>query len=147
MHPSFSRISLYKEEISRFSQKQRMGTQQQRMEVQDKDQQLILKIAKSFNFIIPTLIGLLLLVRVMNSQNKFESPFETHPTNMWVFVISAMIYYSAAHQGSMPLAARISGSLTSILLLCFFIPHWLGLAILIVWVCVTLNIAYKAHAV
>ncbi|KAK4849334.1 hypothetical protein QYF36_023683 [Acer negundo] len=121
-----------------------MGTQQQQMEVQDQelqdqDQQLISKIAKSFNFIIPILIGLVLLVR-----GKDQSPFETHPSNMWVFMISTFIYYTVT-QRSMPMAARISGSLTSVLLLCFFIPRWLGLVLLIVWLFVTINVAYKLH--
>ncbi|KAK0581200.1 hypothetical protein LWI29_011261 [Acer saccharum] len=120
-----------------------MGTQQQQqqMEVQDQESQMISKIAKSFNFIIPILIGLVLLVR-----GKDQSPFETHPSNMWVFMISTFIYYSAT-QRSMPMAARISGSLTSILLLCFFIPRWLGLVLLIVWFFVTIIVAYKLHAV
>ncbi|KAK0580470.1 hypothetical protein LWI29_002308 [Acer saccharum] len=95
------------------------------MDVQDQESQLISKIAKSFNFIIPILLGLVLLVR-----GKDQSPFETHPSNMWVFMISTFIYYSVT-QRSMPLAARISGSLTSVLLLCFFVPHWLGLVLLI----------------
>ncbi|KAK1560722.1 hypothetical protein Q3G72_030130 [Acer saccharum] len=75
-----------------------MGTQQQQMEVQDQESQMISKIAKSFNFIIPILIGLVLLVR-----GKDQSPFETHPSNMWVFMISTFIYYSAT-QRSMPMA-------------------------------------------
>ncbi|KAK4848372.1 hypothetical protein QYF36_012175 [Acer negundo] len=125
-----------------------MGTQQQQMEMQeqepqDQDPQLISKITMSFNFIIPILLGLVLLVR---GRGKDQSPFETHPSNMWVFMISTFIYYSVT-QRSMPLAARISGSLTSVLLLCFFIPHWLGLVLLILWLFVTINVAYKFHAV
>ena len=99
------------------------------------------RITMSFNFIIPILIGLVLLVR-----GKDQSPFVTHPSNMWIFMISTFIYYSVT-QRSMPLAARISGSLISILLLCFFIPRWLGLVLLIVWIFVTINVAYKLHAV
>ncbi|KAK1558995.1 hypothetical protein Q3G72_009277 [Acer saccharum] len=121
-----------------------MGTQQQQMEVQDQEQQLISQIGKSFNFIIPILLGLVLLVDLV--QGKDQSPFETHPSNMLVFVISTFIYYSVI-QRSMPLAARISGSLTSVLLHCFFLPHWLGLVLLIAWLFVTINVVYKLHAV
>ncbi|KAK3195084.1 hypothetical protein Dsin_026394 [Dipteronia sinensis] len=143
MHPSFSHMkTLYKNKEDNpcihFSQKQSMATQQQQMELKEKDQELIFKIAMSFNFIIPILIGLLLLTRD-------QSPFETHPSNMCVFMISTLIYYSVTLR-SMPSAALISGSLTSILLLCFFLPRWLGLVILIVWVFVTVSVAYKVHA-
>ncbi|TXG62625.1 hypothetical protein EZV62_009619 [Acer yangbiense] len=118
-----------------------MRTQQQQMEVQDQEQQLIFKITMSFNFIIPILLGLVLLIR-----GKDQSPFETHPSNMWVFMFSTFVYYSVT-QRSTPLAARISGSLTSVLLLCFFLPNWLGLVLLIVWLFVTINVVYKLHAV
>ncbi|KAK3195085.1 hypothetical protein Dsin_026395 [Dipteronia sinensis] len=86
-----------------------MGTQQQQMEVQDQEPKLISKISKSFNCLIPMLIGVL---RVNT-------------------------------QGSMPLAALISGSLSSVVLL----PRWLGLVIFIAWAVVTINVAYQVHAV
>ncbi|KAL5794870.1 hypothetical protein ACOSP7_003464 [Xanthoceras sorbifolium] len=81
--------------------------------------QLVFMISKSFNCLIPMLIGVL----QVNSQSKYVSPFKTHPTNMWVFVVSTFIYFCAA-QRSM-----------------------LGLIIFIPWTFVPIIVAYQVHAV
>ncbi|KAK4848980.1 hypothetical protein QYF36_019390 [Acer negundo] len=102
--------------------------------------QLVLMIAKSFKCLIPMLVGVL----QVNSQSKDQSPFETHTSNMWLFVFSTLIYYSAV-QGSMPLAI-ISGSLSSVSLLSVLLPCLLGRLIFIAWAFVTIIVAYKVHA-
>ncbi|TXG62633.1 hypothetical protein EZV62_009627 [Acer yangbiense] len=115
--------------------------QQQQMEVQEEEPpQLISKIAKSFNCLIPMLIGVL----QVNSQSTDESPFKTHPTNMWVFVFSTFIYYSVA-QGSVSMAV-ISGSLSSVSLLSVLLPRLLEHLIFIAWAFVTIIVAYQVHA-
>ncbi|KAK3195076.1 hypothetical protein Dsin_026386 [Dipteronia sinensis] len=103
--------------------------------------QLNFMIAKSFNFVIQMLIG----VFQVDSQGKDKSPFETHPAEMWVFVFSSFIYFSAA-QRSVPMAI-ISGSLSSVSLVSVLLPRLLGDLIFIPWAFVPLIVAYQIHAV
>ncbi|KAL5798832.1 hypothetical protein ACOSQ2_003652 [Xanthoceras sorbifolium] len=121
--------------------------QQQRMQVQEgrgasaNARQLVFMIGKSFNCLIPMLIGVL----QVNSQSKYVSPFETHPTNMWVFMVSTFIYFCAA-QRSIPLAV-ISGSLSSVSIVSVLLPPRLGPIIFIPWTFVPIIVAYQVHAV
>ncbi|KAK4848291.1 hypothetical protein QYF36_011361 [Acer negundo] len=116
-----------------------MATQQQQQQMEE-PRQLISKIAESFKTLIPMLVGVL----QVNIQSKDESPFKTHPTNMWVFVFSTFIYYSVA-QGSVSLAV-VSGSLSSVSLLSVLLPCLLGHLIFIAWAFVTIVVAYQVHA-
>ncbi|KAH7576297.1 hypothetical protein ACOSQ2_003658 [Xanthoceras sorbifolium] len=123
--------------------------QQQQMQVQEgrgasaNAQQLVFMIGKSFNCLIPMLVGVL----QVNSQSKDVSPFETHPENMWIFVVSTFIYFSAA-QRSMPLApAVVAGSLSSVSIVSVLLPRRLGPLIFIPWTFVPIIVAYQVHAV
>ncbi|KAL5794873.1 hypothetical protein ACOSP7_003467 [Xanthoceras sorbifolium] len=121
--------------------------QQQQMQVQEgrgasaNAQPLVFMIGKSFNCLIPMLVGVL----QVNSQSKDVSPFETHPENMWVFVVSTFIYFSAA-QRSMPLAV-VAGSLSSVSIVSVLLPHRLGPLIFIPWTFVPIIVAYQVYAV
>ncbi|TXG49930.1 hypothetical protein EZV62_025805 [Acer yangbiense] len=105
------------------------------------DPQLNFMIAKSFNCVIPTLLGVI----QVNNEGKGKSPFETHPAQMWVFVFSLIIYFSAA-QRSVHIAI-ISGSLSSVSLISVLLPCLLGALIFIPWAFVPLILAYQIHAV
>ncbi|TXG62636.1 hypothetical protein EZV62_009630 [Acer yangbiense] len=104
--------------------------------------QLIFMIAKSFNCLIPILID---VVQVKYSVGKDESPFETHPATMWIFVFSTFVYFSAA-QRSVTMDI-ISGSLSSVSLVSVLLPRLLGTLIFIPWAFVTIIVAYQIHAV
>ncbi|KAH7569801.1 hypothetical protein JRO89_XS05G0001900 [Xanthoceras sorbifolium] len=91
-------------------------------------------IAKSFSCLIPVLVAVL----------QSKDVFETHPENMWVFVVSTFIYFSAA-QRSMPLAA-VSGSLSAVSIFSVLLPRSLGPLIFIPWTVIPIIVAYQVHA-
>ncbi|TXG49927.1 hypothetical protein EZV62_025802 [Acer yangbiense] len=103
--------------------------------------QLDFMVAKSFNCLIP----ILLTVIQVNNEGKDKSAFETHPAQMWVFVFSSVIYFSAA-QLSVPMAI-ISGSLSSVSLLSVLLPRLLGALVFIPWAFVPLILACQIHEV
>ncbi|KAI9181410.1 hypothetical protein LWI28_014728 [Acer negundo] len=106
--------------------------------------QLVFMIAKSFNCLIPILINVVQMK--YSHEGKDESPFETHPATMWVFVFSTFIYFSAAQRSVS--VAIISGSLSSVSLVSVLLPRLLGTLIFIIACAfVTIIVAYQVHAV
>ncbi|KAL5828366.1 hypothetical protein ACOSQ3_017834 [Xanthoceras sorbifolium] len=97
-------------------------------------QLVFMNIAKSFNRLIPVLVAVL----------QSKDVFETHPANMWVFVVSTFIYFSAA-QRSMPLAV-VSGSFSAVSIVSVLLPRRLGPLIFIAWTVIPIIVAYQVHA-
>ncbi|TXG62634.1 hypothetical protein EZV62_009628 [Acer yangbiense] len=94
-----------------------------------------------FGFLIPLLIALL----QVNIQGINKYSFETHPANLWVFLLSTSVYcvafaadiqsksYSANYTQLFSFVAVISGSLSSVSLVSMFLPPLLGRLIFIPW--------------
>ncbi|KAL5761367.1 hypothetical protein ACOSP7_017631 [Xanthoceras sorbifolium] len=97
-------------------------------------QLVFMNIANSFSCLIPVLVAVL----------QCKDVFETHPTNMWVFVVSTFIYFSVA-QRSMPLAF-VSGSLSAVSIFSVLLPRRLGPLIFIAWTVIPIIVAYQVHA-
>ncbi|TXG62629.1 hypothetical protein EZV62_009623 [Acer yangbiense] len=99
-----------------------------------------------FGFLIPLLIALL---RVNNQGGKNYS-FETHPANLWVFLLATFAYcvafaadiqskfYSTKYALLSSCVAVISGSLSSVSLISIFLPPLLGRLIFIPWAFVSI---------
>ncbi|KAL5825998.1 hypothetical protein ACOSQ4_017795 [Xanthoceras sorbifolium] len=94
-------------------------------------QLVFMNIAKSFSCLIPVLVAVL----------QSKDVFETHPANMWVFVVSTFTYFSAA-QRSM-LLAFVSGSLSAVSIVSVLQP---GPLIFIPWTVISIIVAYQVHA-
>ncbi|KAH7576298.1 hypothetical protein ACOSP7_003466 [Xanthoceras sorbifolium] len=96
-----------------------------------------------FGFLIPLLIAVL----QVNNQGTNNYSFETHPTNLWAFLLATLVYCLAfaadiKYQFYNPrlsyaqlsrLVAVISGSLSSVSLISIFLPYLPGRLIFIVW--------------
>ncbi|TXG62646.1 hypothetical protein EZV62_009640 [Acer yangbiense] len=118
--------------------------------VSDSFFQWMLMIAKPFKYLIPMLITVLQV-----SSQRSESPFKSHPANMWISLIATFIYYFAVaaqlentifFERSIIVAA-ISGPLSAVSLVSMFLPGLLGFLIFIPWTLLTIIIAYQIHYV
>ncbi|KAK4859074.1 hypothetical protein QYF36_026401 [Acer negundo] len=89
-----------------------------------------------FGFLIPLLLSLLQVINNNQATNKYS--FETHPTNLWVFLLATFVYsvaFAANIQSkfySINVFA-ISGSLSSVSLISMFLPGLPGRLIFIPW--------------
>lgn len=95
-----------------------------------------------FAFLNPLLIGLL----QVQSQSTMDSPFKTHPANMWTFLLATVLYCLAfaANIKRRRLRSRyalfsrdvalISGSLSSVSLISIFLPGLLRQLIFFSWI-------------
>ncbi|TXG62641.1 hypothetical protein EZV62_009635 [Acer yangbiense] len=97
--------------------------------------------------------GQLLILQVSSQGN--ESPFKSHPVNMWISLVAAFIYYFAVvaqledtifFEQSIIVAA-ISGPLSAVSLVSMFLPGLLGFLIFIPWTLLTIIVAYQIHYV
>ena len=94
-----------------------------------------------FKYFIPSLMA----VVALKFKNKNIDPFETHPVNMWAFVISTCIYFlilgilkelqnsCANYHQILGHIILISGALSSVSLLSLILPTQLGCLIFIIW--------------
>ncbi|KAK3195083.1 hypothetical protein Dsin_026393 [Dipteronia sinensis] len=94
-----------------------------------------------FGFLIPLLIALL----QVNDNGGSACYFETHPVNMWVFLLATFAYciafvadfqskfYSTKYAKLSRFIAVISGSLSSVSIISIFLPPLLGPLIFIPW--------------
>ncbi|KAK3195079.1 hypothetical protein Dsin_026389 [Dipteronia sinensis] len=96
----------------------------------------IILVAKSFKYQI------LMLIAVLQANSNIESPFKTHPVQMWVFVVATIIYCHAYQLSNAPVAV-IFGSLSTVSLVSIFLPGSLGFLIFIPWSFVPIIVAYQ----
>ncbi|KAK2650623.1 hypothetical protein Ddye_018112 [Dipteronia dyeriana] len=109
--------------------------------------------AKPFKYLIPMLITVL----QVSSQGHSESPFKSHPANMWISLVATFIYYFAVAAAQLESAiffersiivAAISGSLSAVSLVSMFLlPGLLGFLIFIPWTFIPIIVAYQIHHV
>ncbi|TXG62583.1 hypothetical protein EZV62_009577 [Acer yangbiense] len=90
-----------------------------------------------FGFLIPLLVAVLQLNQGTNNYS-----FQTHPANLWVFLLSTSVYCFAfvadiksnpSYAQRYSLVAVISGSLSSVSLISLFLPDLPGRLIFIPW--------------
>ncbi|KAI9181966.1 hypothetical protein LWI28_020587 [Acer negundo] len=96
-----------------------------------------------FGFLIPLLVAVLQLQ--VNNQGTNNYSFQTHPANLWVFLLSTIVYcfafvadiksqyYKPSCAQLYSLVAVISGSLSSVSLISLFLPDLPGRLIFIPW--------------
>ncbi|KAK2650624.1 hypothetical protein Ddye_018113 [Dipteronia dyeriana] len=99
-----------------------------------------------FGFLIPLIIAVL----QVNNQGINKYSFETHPANLWVFLLATFVYYvafaadiqskfySTKYGKLSSFVAVISGSLSSVSLVSIFLPPLLGRLIFIPWAFVSI---------
>ncbi|KAK3195134.1 hypothetical protein Dsin_026444 [Dipteronia sinensis] len=99
-----------------------------------------------FGFLIPLLVGVL----QVNNQG-----FETHPANLWAFLLATLVYcfafvadfksqyYNPSYAKLYGLVAVISGSLSSVSLISLFLPDLPGRLIFIPWAFVSIVVSHS----
>lgn len=103
-----------------------------------------------FAFVNPLLIGVL----QVKAQGAYASPFDTHPGDMWTFLVATLLYCFAfaanikCHPHQTKTCSRISatvallsGSLSSVALLSIFLPPLLARLIFFSWTVLPLIVA------
>ncbi|KAK4848382.1 hypothetical protein QYF36_012255 [Acer negundo] len=98
-----------------------------------------------FGFLIPLLVAVL----QVNNQSTNKYSFETHPVNLWVFLLATLVYcfafvsqyYNPSYAQLYSLLAVISGSLSSVSLFSVFLPDLLGRLIYIPWAFVSIVVS------
>ncbi|KAK3195132.1 hypothetical protein Dsin_026442 [Dipteronia sinensis] len=98
-----------------------------------------------FGFLIPLLVAVL----QMNNQGTNNYSFETHPANLWVFLLATLVYCfafvadikSQYYNPSYAQLAVISGSLSSVSLISLFLPDLPGRLIFIPWAFVSIVVS------
>ncbi|KAK4847451.1 hypothetical protein QYF36_002032 [Acer negundo] len=95
-----------------------------------------------FLFLNPLLVAVL---QAANNQGTNRYSFETHPANLWVFLLATIVYcfafvadiksqdYNTSYAQLYSLVAVISGSLSSVSLISVFLPDLPGRLIFIPW--------------
>ncbi|TXG62587.1 hypothetical protein EZV62_009581 [Acer yangbiense] len=104
-----------------------------------------------FGFLIPLLVAVLQLQ--VNNQGTNNYSFETHPANLWVFLLATLVYcfafvadiksqyYNPSYAQLYSLLAVISGSLSSVSLISVFLPDLPGRLIFIPWAFVSVVVS------
>ena len=104
-----------------------------------------------FGFLIPLLVAVLQLQ--VNNQGTNKYSFETHPANLWVFLLATTVYcfafvadiksqyYNTSYAQLYSLLAVISGSLSSVSLISVFLPDLPGRLIFIPWAFVSIFVS------
>jgi len=94
-----------------------------------------------FKYFVPSLMA----VVALKFDSKNIDPFETHPMNMWAFVISTCIYFlilgllkelqnsCANYDQILGHVLLLSGALSSVSLVSIILPTQLGRLIFIIW--------------
>ncbi|KAK4848816.1 hypothetical protein QYF36_017751 [Acer negundo] len=98
-----------------------------------------------FGFLIPLLVAVL----QVNNQGTNNHSFETHPANLWVFLLATLVYcfvfvsqyYNQSYAQLYSLVAVISGSLSSVSLISVFLPDLPGRLIFIPWAFVSIVVS------
>ncbi|KAK2650693.1 hypothetical protein Ddye_018182 [Dipteronia dyeriana] len=102
-----------------------------------------------FGFLIPLLVAVL----QVNNQGTNRYSFQTHPANLWVFLLATLVYcfasvadfksqyYNPSYAQLYSLVAVISGSLSSVSLISIFLPDLPGRLIFIPWAFVSIVVS------
>lgn len=108
-----------------------------------------------FAFLNPLLVGVL----QVKGQSSKVSPFDTHPADMWTFLLATLLYCfafaanikyhgqrtSASYSRISGHVALLSGSLSSVSLLSIFLPTLLGRLIFILWLTFPMIVARQLN--
>ncbi|KAK3195133.1 hypothetical protein Dsin_026443 [Dipteronia sinensis] len=102
-----------------------------------------------FGFLIPLLVAVL----QVNNQGTNNHSFETHPANLWAFLLATLVYcfafvadiksqyYNSSYAQLYSLVVVISGSLSSVSLISVFLPDLLGRLIFVLWAFVSIFVS------